>query len=96
MQHMKKIIVSAVPEHTKDALDFTSCDLCGKNMNIHQWGNKFNVDEVTIERRLGNSWPECGNTTTTSFDVCGKCFVEKVIPWMESQGAQPTVTEQDW
>jgi hypothetical protein len=96
MKHMKKIIVPAVPEHIKEALDFTSCDLCGEKMNTYKFEQEFNVNEATIEHRIGNTWPDCGNTTTTSFDVCGKCFVGKVIPWMEAQGAKPEVTESDW
>lgn len=29
----------------------------------------------------------------TAFDVCPACFVEKLVPWFDSHGALPRVTE---
>lgn len=74
-----------------------TCDLCGKKSEqpeSEDWGRGlFNVARTTLELVEGKRFPEGRQCTTTKFDICPACFVEKLVPWMESQGAKATVEE---
>jgi hypothetical protein len=89
MKHMKTV---RVPATTKDYVDFVTCDLCGARIKDEQ----YVIDEVEVRHRAGTNYPEGGNGTEISVDVCGKCFDEKLIPWLKSQGAEPHVEEWDY
>lgn len=52
------------------------CDVCGKEM-------KHNYDEVEIEARIGDNFPECDCRDGYALDVCAECFLEKVKPCLE-------------
>ena len=92
MQILKKIIVPAVPEHIKEVVDYTVCDLCGAKLQ----NEAYEINESTVSCRYGESYPDNGHATHIEFDVCKSCFVGKLIPWMELQGVKPTITEADW
>lgn len=88
---------------TKEVTDKTFCDLCKKQ--IKDGWDCFSVAgaEVKIRRTWtyvsateGIHYPEGGgDAETIEYDVCVKCFKEKLIPFMESQGAEPTRREWD-
>jgi len=77
---------------TRDVVDRTTCDLCGDTIVEAA----YQVNETTIERRLGTSYPESGEVETVSVDMCVACFDSKLVPWLKSQGATPLVTEFDF
>lgn len=89
MQHIKTV---EVPAATKEVVDFITCDLCGKRITTEG----FEVDEVNVEHRTGENYPEGGSGEQVEFDLCGKCFDEKLTPWLRTQGAEPRETEWDW
>ena len=73
------------------------CDLCGRERKCGHWEEgAHDVKEVTVELRDGKSYPETGWATVTSFDICPDCFAGKLVPWVKSQGGEPTVKEVDW
>ncbi len=79
------------------------CDLCGMpGKNDHDWSDSsdYTVDEtqveVTVRQKEGCSYPEGGSGTKYVVDMCPKCFKEKLIPWLRSQGAEIKETEWDW
>lgn len=37
-----------------------------------------------------------GSTEVTSFDLCGECFEKKLVPFLKSLGANPTVEDKDY
>lgn len=78
------------PAKTVSVLVETLCDLC--KMPLPK-GDNYEVDEVTVAHRIGTHFPEGANIDATEFDICGKCFTEKLLPWLVSQGAEPRIEE---
>ena len=72
-----------------------TCDLCGKNDNggsVHSdsdWADsKFDFDIIHVRRIHGSSFPTGdGNKCREYFDICPDCFNNKLVKWLESQGA---------
>jgi hypothetical protein len=88
MKHYKE---ETVPQHTTEVLDQTTCDLC--NVDVGAELDTWEVDEVTVSRKAGCSYPDGGNGDTISVDLCGQCFNEKLLPFLKSEGATVTETE---
>jgi formate dehydrogenase assembly factor FdhD len=90
MKHMK---IVEVPAKTEEVIDFVTCDLC--KMKIDQ-SNKYQINDVEVSHRTGHSCPDGGSGELVSFDICGKCFDEKIVPFLQLFGAEPTKSEWDW
>lgn len=67
------------------------CDFCG--VEIRQ--RAFERDEVTIEAKIGNIYPEGDFSKTELFDCCVKCWVNKVIPALQAIGGRVYSYESD-
>ncbi len=84
------------PELEK-ALKSVACDLCGKKgFNVQHdegvnWTNEGRVENITtIAHKVGERYfPDGAEFKTEFFDICDKCFSEKLKPWLISQGANP-------
>ena len=87
MKHYKNKLI---PEHEEKRLDKTTCDICGKNIK----SKGFDVDDVCIERTIGSNYPESGLGKEFRLDICGACFDEKLIPFLESEGVN--IKYEDW
>ncbi len=81
------------PAGTRKVCVARSCDLCGKKAEGgDEWsGGSYSVDEtevtVTLECKVGSRYPECGSWTEWEVDLCPACFVGKLVPWLNGQGA---------
>ena len=89
MRHMKTV---REPAKTREVVDYETCDICGDRI----LENMYEVNEVEVRHKTGSSFPEGGSGDEVEFDLCGKCFTEKLIPWLSTQGAEPRRTEWDW
>lgn len=89
MEHVKTI---EVPATTREVVVFVTCDLCGAKIEKQV----YEVNEVEVRHKVGDSYPESGSVTETSVDMCGKCFEEKLVPWLRSQCADPRIEDWDW
>jgi hypothetical protein len=89
---MRYMRVEKVPATTRQVVDRVTCDLCGDVIRKKM----YSAEEVKVNHRIGNSYPEGGSGTDTSFDICGKCFDERLVPWLQSQGANPRIEDWDW
>jgi hypothetical protein len=89
MKHMTRV---TIPEKQVDEVDHVTCDLCGMKIEAE----RFEVAEATVQIRRGSAYPEGGSETTRSVDVCCDCFEQKLIPWLESQGAVIQENESEW
>lgn len=89
MEHIKTV---EVPATIKEVVDFVTCDLCGTKIDVRG----YDVDDVKVSHRTGSNYPEGGNGDETSVDMCGKCFDEKLVPWLRSNGAEPRTKEWEW
>lgn len=94
MKHMKTITIPAKGPEVKEVLAFVACDLCG--VQIDESPGNYGVDEVEIRHKTGKSYPEGGNGVETAVDMCGKCFDEKLVPWLKTQGAEARTAEWYW
>lgn len=79
-----------VPATTHTVLEKTVCDLCGNRIPQPM---QPNAEEVTVSHRTGHYGDyACGHLIT--YDLCRGCFHGKLMPWLKSQGAEPT--EEEW
>jgi hypothetical protein len=68
------------------------CVLCGAKEDIEDgWSKILGGDSAvtTISCSLSREGRSIEENTT--FDICPICFVDKLIPWFKSQGAEPRV-----
>ena len=93
----KKVMKEVVKKNEK-----VFCDLCGIEEGTPSWGGStcYQVDEteisITIKQKEGDSFPEGGFGEEYIVDICPTCFKKKLIPWLESQGANIKQTDWDW
>ena len=90
MKHMK---TTDVPATTRTIVDKITCDLCSNE--VGKVGH-YKMYETEIRYKEGTQYPETAWGTETTVDICDKCFVGVLIPWLKSQGAVPRVEEWDW
>lgn len=91
-----------IHSYERDVLRERKCDLCGalsKNEITHDWsGACYEINEtevtVTIKHKKGENYPEGGSGTECEVDLCPNCFKNKLIPWLNSQGAN--IKEKEW
>lgn len=99
MRIYKKVMVPAREEERVSAV---VCDICKHSNHMAsdnhcggvEWGGTFDVAEVNISIKEGSQYPESGSGTLISFDVCPRCFQEKLVPYIVSLGGIPK--EEDW
>lgn len=89
---MKHTKVIEIPATQRTVIEKTTCDFCGTIIRK----NGLDIDEVTITHRTGWACSEGGSGHETSVDVCGRCFVDRIVPWLKSQGVTPVTKEWDW
>lgn len=90
MKHFKNV---TVPEKVEARHYKTTCDMCEANLAS---GEMYKVDEAKVQYKTGDSFPEGGSGELVHIDICGKCFTNKLIPWIKSQGVEPTVEYWEW
>ena len=77
------------------------CDLCGAESKGDDWdAGNFEVKEtevtVTVKHRAGEQYPEGGFGDGIEIDLCPKCFRNRLVPWLKSQGANIKYEDWDW
>jgi len=58
--------------------------------------SNFEVDDVVIECLSDTNYPEGGSVDKTKVDMCSDCFINKLLPWLESLGCKSRTEELDW
>lgn len=86
---MKHKQPKVIPAHTIEYVHKVTCDFCQQEIKKTQ----YEVDEVTINWRVGSSYPSGGNGENVSVDMCGLCFETKFKEWLKSQNVKPETTE---
>ena len=90
MKHRK---IKLIPAKEEEVVSHTTCDIC-KRSNSRDPSNRDRCDTSNTEMEFtdtSNCWPEGGETVVHSFDICGECFISKVVPAMFSLGAASTI-----
>lgn len=92
---MKKYEERTSPETKYQALVETKCELCG-NTTTNKWKTEaFDALEVEVKLKTGSSYPEGGFGEEITIDICPDCFMTKLVPWVKSNGGEPTTKEWD-
>ena len=77
--------------YTQDEVAEVICDLCKETFRDMDWDvGPYQVQTTEVSYEYGTDYPGDRATTTLEFHICPNCFKNKLIPWMESQGATPT------
>jgi hypothetical protein len=76
-------------------VESTECDICHNKFDGERWNHEsYSALETEVRMKTGTSYPEGGSGEEIKFDICPKCFREKLIPFIESFG---TVAQwKDW
>lgn len=93
--------VQEVKTVAQERLVSTTCDLCGVEAKKGTYrGSMYDVDEAEIEvivrQKDGYSCPDGGSGTEYSVDICPSCFLNKLIPWLKSQGCKAERVDWSW
>lgn len=69
-----------------------ACDLCGIEIpaSLHGRGmGYYDISEIEIVARIGTQYP-AGSTDGSEYliDLCPACFLGRLVPWLEGQGAK--------
>jgi acetylglutamate kinase len=72
---------------TEKRLVKKTCDICGAEIPL-KWDAGRNIDDVEIKRKVGYrlDYGEGGEAKIFEPDICGKCFDEKILPFLKSLG----------
>ena len=79
-------------ECAKQVFRSLECDLCHRTAPGQSWGKRFYQENIEVERSFGELYPEGGELTIQSVDLCPQCF-ERMLAWVREQGG--TVHERE-
>lgn len=99
IQHEQRTVTKIVEETVS-----VTCDLCKQVYENArdvlagiEWADtRYEIDNTCVQASEGSSYPDGGNEVHTIYHICPKCFREKLVPWLTSQGVDPIVEEVDW
>jgi hypothetical protein len=84
--------------YTRDVVTAVHCDICGAKGYEGGWpekdGGGFEVNQTTVRFKTGKQYPDCGSGVEYEVDICPACFKDRLMPWLNSQGA--TVRQTEW
>lgn len=69
-----------------------TCDLCGGERQT----KGFAFSEVAVRCEVGYAFPGGSSITETRVELCAACFLDKLIPWLQTQGVVAHVEQKDW
>lgn len=102
---IKKIrTIPPQPAREEEYVAAIRCDLCGietrgssqRTDGVNWLGGSYEFDRTRISRSIGSSYPEGGQSEKQEYHVCPECWESKLVPWFQSQGAEPTESESVW
>ena len=71
---------------------------CWEEMRLvkaYNWTKEdFERDETAISLEEGHYYPDSNYGEKLSIDICPNCFKNKLVPWLESQGAK--MRKKEW
>src|SRR5262245_27164527 len=83
MQYKKR-----VPAHVAEKVVTSGviCDCCGNDVMHTSVHSPWAQDEVTIKALMGKKYPESDSRTAYFADLCGKCWMNVVMPALKGAG----------
>lgn len=65
----------------------TICDFCGRDVKeVSAKHSSYDYTRIKVDAKIGASYPEGDSRQGYRTDVCGECFVEKLIPAIQAAG----------
>ena len=89
MRHFEKV---KIPAQTKEKLTHVTCDICKEEIKKES----YSATETEVKMRKGDMYPEGGWGEEIEYDICPKCFTDKLIPWLEENGAKREWDDWDY
>ena len=68
---------------TEKLLSSITCDWCGVPVVKR---NGWNIDQTSLSHRYGEHYPDCHTGHSIDIDICGNCFKNKLVPYLQNQG----------
>jgi len=98
---MRRYETKPVEIQQREVLVETICDLCGvvakgSNWETSSYETAESEIEVKVRCKTGFDCPEGGNGDEIIVDICPKCFKEKLVPFLKSQGADIKTINYYW
>lgn len=100
---MRIMRIMKTETHTREHTfcDKILCDLCGKQGIGDSWESGYyecneTEVEVTIHQKDGHTYQGGGDGYQYTVDLCPDCFKDRLIPWLNSQGANLKPVEWDY
>jgi len=90
MKHVK-VVQKHVAEYQQEL--YRSCDGCGEDC---RGKGSWDYNEIALEARVGQNYPECFVGENFRLDVCEKCFTCVIKPLLESRGFKFTMWDPDF
>jgi hypothetical protein len=72
--------------------EWQTCDMCGADITEKE----YQVKEGRVLLKEGYSYPDGGDIKRLRADLCAECFINRLVPWLESQGVKMQTEEVDW
>ena len=100
MKVFETYIEPAKPAKEMKRLVKRACDICGLEGTDNWDGGWYEVNDteisMKIKYRVGENYPEARFGEECEVDLCPKCFKEKLLPWLKTQGAEIKIRDYDW
>lgn len=81
-----------IPEQEVEDIAQFHCDICKQATTRFEsnWGDDgfYTVNCVTVAHETGTSYPGDYNTETEEFDICPKCFTDRLAPWIAMEATR--------
>ena len=84
-----------------ERLEFVQCDMCGETTkHSENWSNNlrgfYRRDYLELEYHRLDGYPEGAIGFRVRVDLCSRCFVKKLAPWLIEQGVKLFQTDADY
>jgi hypothetical protein len=95
-KYEKKTVPAA--ERTYTDLVKVTCDICGAENEDKNWAKgAYDFNAVKIRRIKGSNYgSDGGDSEEEFFDICPKCWDDKIKPALALMGAEPSKKERTW
>lgn len=88
-----------IVERKYEEPDKIVCDSCKRENHGDDWrsgASTYEVLKTKIQLHTGHAWPGDYDVTIREVDLCPECFMEKLVPFLESIGAPLRESREDF
>lgn len=93
-----------IPAREEERVLSVKCDICNAEGSPGVWGevdwkqqvkppSPYLVQSTTVQCKRGNHYPGSRDIEIETYHICHNCWKFVLAPFLEKQGASPTITE---